>query len=333
MLADGRRMSGLHAAQRPTQTILPLYRGQLSPVGPPRFAHPAEAQLAQVFSFFGIRWAYEPTTFALAWHANGEPSEMFTPDFYLPEHRLYVELTTMRQRLVTRKNRKARLLAEMYPNARIKLVYRRDFLRLVQTFRRAVSAPAGAEFDAVLWDAREIQARVTALAGEVVGACAGCSQPPVLLTLGRGAGRWQGEAQAALRDLGMETSLDRIELTRARRSPTFAHVSIGHLPRLPLAGRPVVLLADVVSTGMSLRYAQDWLAQRGVRVAHTCALLDRSSARLVDARIDSVAFTAPHDLLAGYGLALQPALADRPFIGTVRPVAPDGPPERYLPWL
>ncbi len=59
----------------------------------------------------------------------------FTPDFYLPEQDLYVEVTVMKQALVTRKNRKLRKLRERYPDIRIKLFYRRDIERLAQRFR------------------------------------------------------------------------------------------------------------------------------------------------------------------------------------------------------
>lgn len=305
---------------RAVQSILPLYRGQLSPVQPPRFAHPAEAQLAQVFSFFGIRWAYEPTTFALEWHPDGNPSEMFTPDFYLPDHRLYIELTTMRQRLVTRKNRKVRLLTQVYPNSRIKLLYRRDFLRLLQTFRRAVASSSDAGIDAVLWSETEIRRRISEIGNDIAEACASFDEPPLIVALGRSTSRWQTDLHIALGDLGIRHDIDHLRLARAGLPGGATRVRVCRPPRMTNHDRPVVLLTDVVSTGMSLRYVQDWLTQHGVNVVHTCALLDRVSARLVDVQIDSAAFTAPHDLLAGYGLRLQPALAHQPFIGVVRSV-------------
>ena len=65
---------------------------------------------------------------------KGRVTEAFTPDFYLPEQNLYVEITAMKQSLVTRKNRKLRKLRERYPDVRIKLFYRRDLERLAQHF-------------------------------------------------------------------------------------------------------------------------------------------------------------------------------------------------------
>jgi hypoxanthine phosphoribosyltransferase len=93
----------------------------------PDFAHPVEAELARVFDELGIAWEYEPTTFVLERHPDGSVAEGFTPDFYLPEQDMYVEVTTMRQRLTTRKNRKLRKLREQ--GVLVTVLYRRDFER------------------------------------------------------------------------------------------------------------------------------------------------------------------------------------------------------------
>jgi hypothetical protein len=94
------------------------------------FAHPSEAELASLLDRAGVRWEYEPTTFALEHHPDGSLRTAFTPDFYLPEHDLYVELTVLRQALVTRKNRKARLLRERHPEVRLRMVYRREWAEI-----------------------------------------------------------------------------------------------------------------------------------------------------------------------------------------------------------
>ena len=93
-----------------------------------QFAHPIERDLAQVFDDLGIPWEYEPTTFVLERHPDGSVREAFTPDFYLPEQDIYVECTTMRQRLTAKKNRKLRKLREQ--GVLVTVLYRRDFERL-----------------------------------------------------------------------------------------------------------------------------------------------------------------------------------------------------------
>ena len=107
------------------------YRG----VEPPRFANRAELECAKVLDYYGVPWEYEPRTFVLESDEDGRTLEAFKPDFYLPEQDLYVEVTVMRQSLVTRKNRKLRELKRQYPEVKVKLFYRRDIERLAQRYR------------------------------------------------------------------------------------------------------------------------------------------------------------------------------------------------------
>jgi hypothetical protein len=104
--------------------------------GVSRFAHASEAELARILQYYGIEWQYEPTTFPILWNLDGRVVESFTPDFYLPEFDLYVELTTLKQSLVRKKNRKLRRLRELYPGVRIKLLYARDFRALMMKYGR-----------------------------------------------------------------------------------------------------------------------------------------------------------------------------------------------------
>ena len=106
----------------------------------PDFAHESEAQLASLLDAYGIRWEYEPTTFVLETDADGNPLEAFTPDFFLTDFGTYVEVTTMRQPLVTRKHRKVRKLSLTHPDVRVKLLYRRDIERLGAKYQLADAA-------------------------------------------------------------------------------------------------------------------------------------------------------------------------------------------------
>jgi len=104
-------------------------------VGQPRFANQAELECAKILDFYGVPWDYEPTTFVLERDDDGHVVEAFTPDFYLPEQSLYIEITVMKQSLVTRKNRKLRKVRQKYPQTKVKLFYRRDVERLAQRYR------------------------------------------------------------------------------------------------------------------------------------------------------------------------------------------------------
>ena len=99
-----------------------------------RFAHNSERQFAKLLDFYGIAWDYEPRTFTLEWDRQGRPSQAFSPDFYLPAYDLYIEITTLNQKLVTKKNRKVRRLRELYPDVRCKIFYQRDYLSLVMKY-------------------------------------------------------------------------------------------------------------------------------------------------------------------------------------------------------
>lgn len=96
-----------------------------------RFAHNSELQFAKLLDFYGIVWDYEPRTFVLEWDGEGRSAQAFTPDFYLPAYDLFIEITTMNQKLVTKKNRKARRLKELYPEVNIRVLYQRDYLNLL----------------------------------------------------------------------------------------------------------------------------------------------------------------------------------------------------------
>ena len=106
----------------------------------PQFAHASERVAAEILDYYGIEWQYEPRSFPLEWDRHGRVIAYFTPDFYLPEFDLYIELTTMSQKLVTKKNRKVRRLRELYPEINIKVFYQRDFRALLQRFGFATSA-------------------------------------------------------------------------------------------------------------------------------------------------------------------------------------------------
>jgi hypothetical protein len=107
---------------------------------PPRFANRSELECAKILDFYGVPWDYEPHSFVLERDAEGRVVSAFTPDFYLPEQDLFIEVTVMKQSLVTRKNRKLRALQRLYPEVRVKLFYRRDVERLAQRYRLRIAS-------------------------------------------------------------------------------------------------------------------------------------------------------------------------------------------------
>jgi hypoxanthine phosphoribosyltransferase len=100
------------------------------------FAHASEAEMSRILDFYAVRWEYEPHTFPILWNLDGDVVESFAPDFYLPDLDLYLEMTTLRQKLVRKKNRKLRRLRELYPDLNVKLFYARDFRALMLKYGR-----------------------------------------------------------------------------------------------------------------------------------------------------------------------------------------------------
>lgn len=103
---------------------------------PALFAHPSEAEIARLLDFYRVRWEYEPRSFVLEYSEDGRAVKSFTPDFYLPDYDLYLEITTVRPGLTNKKNRKVRQLKELYPDINIKLLGLRDVEALMLKYRR-----------------------------------------------------------------------------------------------------------------------------------------------------------------------------------------------------
>jgi hypothetical protein len=110
---------------------------------PPQFANPSEEECARILDYYDIPWMYEPRTFVLEYDDDGNVVEAFTPDFYLPDQDLFVELTTMKQAHVTKKNMKIRKVKERFPEVNIKLFYKRDFLKLAEKYGLGTEGEAG----------------------------------------------------------------------------------------------------------------------------------------------------------------------------------------------
>jgi hypothetical protein len=132
------------------------------------FAHASEAEFARILDFYQVEWEYEPQVFPILWDLDGNVLESFAPDFFLPELELFVELTTLQQRLVRKKNRKVRRLRELYPGLRIKLFYARDFRALMLKYgRTALVTELSGALGQVM--AREDEEETSAPAGLIGG--------------------------------------------------------------------------------------------------------------------------------------------------------------------
>lgn len=283
------------------------------------FAHPAEREVARIFGFFGLRWSYEPTSFTLRTHGNGDIAEMMTPDFYLPDLGVYVEVTTMRQSLVTRKNRKARLLRTRHPDVKLKVLYRADYLRLVEFYRGAVSQPQDSLALDVFLSREHIAAAVSEITTRVLARCERSRMVTgnvPMLVIGNAASRpLLDDCLIRLNDCGLRPPSCELSFTVAG---THERLTPVRSRNLPAPGQHVILLETLVSTGMHLAHVQRWLKRRGTTILDTVALCARPGSVTLGCTTDYVGFEAPNHVLAGYGLRIRSELADLREIVTVR---------------
>ena len=91
-----------------------------------KFAHYSEQLFTEHLDLFEIDWVYEPRSFPLKW-GSGAIKMMFTPDFYLPEYDTYIEITTMDQKLITKKQKKIKLARKLYPQTTFKLINEQEY--------------------------------------------------------------------------------------------------------------------------------------------------------------------------------------------------------------
>ena len=280
--------------------------------GPADFAHPSEAEFAQILDFYGLKWEYESRSFALNWE-DGKVAEMLTPDFFLSDLDLYVELTTMKQSLVTTKNRKLRRFREVYPDLNIKLLYRRDFHRLLAKYGYGPLANADvARLDRVLLTARRIHQRVAKLGKEISEDYR--NREPVLVGVQRGMVCFMADL---MRKITLPIGLD--FMTISHYSDEETGVSITKDLVIDLAERDVILVEDVVDTGMTLNFLIDHLKSKRPASVEVCTLLDKRARRLADVSIRYVGFEVPDEFLVGYGLDYLEKYRNLPFIGVLEP--------------
>ena len=140
---------------------------------------------------------------------------------------------------------------------------------------------------------------------------------PLLLGLGPGSDRFLGELGERLREQGIAVDLDRADLTSLAGAPEAQRVRLSRAPALPVDGRTVVVVQEVISSGLSAAFVQGWLHRRGAAAVEVCALLDRDAARIIDVPISCRGFAAPDVSLAGYGLARRREYRGLPYIAEI----------------
>ena len=282
------------------------------------FAHPSEEEFTRILDFYHIEWVYEPRSFPLGWEGD-RITEMFTPDFYLPGLDLYVELTTLKQSLVTEKNRKLRRLRELYPEIKIALLYKKDFDRLLAKFGCGPLAQArGHDVSRVLHSSAEIHQRVRELAEQISKDYA--DRHPIMVGVLRGVFCFMADL---VRQITIPLDVEFMGISYYSGGDSSV-VKITKDMDLNVAGRHVIMVEDIVDTGMTLSYVLSYLRARGPASLAVCTLLDKRVRRIVDVPLDYIGFEVPDEFVVGYGLDYREEYRNLPFIGVFRPEETQG---------
>jgi bifunctional protein TilS/HprT len=273
------------------------------------FAHPSEEDFARILDFYNIDWVYEPRSFQLRWKGE-RVIEMFTPDFYLPDLNIYIELTTLKQKSTTEKNSKLRRLHELYPEVNITLLNKKDYDHLLSKYGVGPLAQARAHsITQVLYSAYEIDERVCAMAKQITKDYAG--RHPILIGVQRGFLCFMADL---IRKIGIPIDLDFMAISYYGTGNDSA-VKITKDMDLDVSNRHVLMIEDIVDTGITLNYILNHLRAKKPASLAVCTLLDRRVQRIIDVHLAYVGFEVPNEFVVGYGLDYREEYRNLPFIG------------------
>lgn len=279
---------------------------------PVRFAHESEEEFARILDFYGVVWQYEPRSFPLR-EEEGRLVEAFTPDFYLPELDFYIELTTLKQSLVTEKHRKIRRFRERYPDIEVKLLHRSDYLSLLAKYGFGPFSEVEVEgIHEVLISVSALERRVGEMGGQISQDYRG--KEPLLVGVLRGVTCFMADL---MRHISLPLAIDFMSISSYEGERGGAVSILKDLDE-SLTGRDVIVVEDIVDTGMTLNALLLELRRRDPESLKVCALLDKRARRLVDVPVDYVGFEVPDEFVVGYGLDFRQKFRNLPFIATLK---------------
>ena len=279
---------------------------------PVRFAHASEEEFARILDFYGVAWQYEPRSFPLR-EEDGRVAEAFTPDFYLSDLDLYIELTTLKQSLVTEKHRKLRHFQERYPDLQIMLLHRSDYFSLLAKYGYGpFSEVEVAGIHEVLITASQLERRVGELGAQISRDYKG--KEPLLIGVLRGVTCFMSDL---MRHISLPMAIDFMAISSYEGAQGGAVRIVKDLEE-PLVDRDVIVIEDIVDTGMTLNTLLQELQLRRPASLRVCALLDKRARRLVDVQLDYVGFEVPDEFVVGYGLDFQQKFRNLPFLAALK---------------
>ncbi len=168
----------------------------------------------------------------------------------------------------------------------------------------------------MLFDAEQIAERVDELAREIVRGVG--RRDLALVGILKGSFMFMADLARALERAGARPQIEFMRLASygQKKESSGEVMLLGDAPR-DFEGRPVVVVDDIVDTGLSMDYGRAMLAERNVAAVHTCTLLDKPSRRNTEIEVDFVGFVIPDVFVVGYGIDYAEQYRYLPYIGKV----------------
>ena len=173
-----------------------------------------------------------------------------------------------------------------------------------------------------LFGAAEIAARVTELAGEI-----SASEPKGLLAVIvlKGGFVFAADLVRALAEEGVRLEIEFISLSSyGSRQKTSGEVRVVRDIEVEVSGRDVLIIDDVLDSGLTLKFARDLMASRGARRAAIAVMIDKPAGRRAKIEADYVGFTCPDYFVVGYGMDAAHAFRELPYIGVLEAASDAG---------
>jgi len=170
------------------------------------------------------------------------------------------------------------------------------------------------DVEEILVDRDTIAARVSELGAELSADFEG--RDPVLVSVLKGALVFLADL---MRAMDLPTSIDLMEVSSYAGTETSGQVRILKDLSKPIEGRHVVVVEDIIDTGLTLNYLLRYLADKAPASVSIVCLLDKPARRLAEIPIDYVGFTIPDRFVIGYGLDFDERYRNLPYIGVLKP--------------
>jgi len=171
------------------------------------------------------------------------------------------------------------------------------------------------DVEKILFDERQISSRIADLGKQMSGDYAG--KNPLFICILKGAVMFMADLVKHI-DVPMEMDFMATSSYGASSKSSGVVRIMKDLDR-PVEGRHVVLVEDIVDTGLTLKYLRDAMVHRQAASVKIVSLFDKPEGRKVDIKPDYFGFEVPNEFIVGYGLDYAEQYRNLPYVGVLKP--------------